>query len=396
MTRQHKSDEKVKGEELGVSARNHGIDLLKIIATFMVVVLHSSGRGGVESAAFGVNLISAEVLHIMTFCAVNVFGLTTGYLMADRKVKYARIVGIWLQIVFYGLLITAVAAFGFGKSVLLKHWLEAILPVTFRSWWYISAYFGLFFLMPYFNRMLAVLSRKQGVALGVVLLVLFSGLSTISPLDAFDIHNGFSMIWLCILYIWGALIKRYENEISIKPRWFALGYLLAVGVTAGSRSLINIVVAWTGVSVADKLFVQYDSITVVAMAMMLMLFFLRVKFPRWLGKAAGSIAPLSFGVYVIHEQPLIKEYFMNDRFSFLAEKNVLVMILGVLGFAALIFAVCALIEWGRVWLFKLLRINKLTDKIGGWMNAKILAEEEAVSVESHELQTSESQMFINK
>ncbi len=361
-----------------MTERNYGVDVLKILSMFMVVILHILGHGGVNDHAFGIGAIGTNILHTMAICAVNLFGLTTGYLMADRKVKYARIVGMWFQIVFYGLIITLIMKFALGESITTGGWLRAILPITFKSWWYISAYFVLFFLIPYINRMLTTLSHKQGLILGATLLLLVSGISTISPEDALGVRDGYTLFWLCVLYVWGALIKKHENEISVKPRWFALGYLLAVFLTAVSRPMIAIAVSWTGISVSDNLFVQYDSILVVAMAMMLMLFFLKVRLPRWLGKATGFIAPLSFGVYVIHEQNLIRQYCIQGRFSFLAEQNVVVMILGVLGFAALIFAVCTLIEWGRVLLFKLLRINKLTDKIGGWMNAKLLPEKEIV------------------
>ncbi len=357
------------------TARNYGVDILKILSMFMVVVLHILGSGGVRAVASGVNGSSAEFLHTMTFCAVNVFGLTTGYLMANRKVKYARIVGMWVQIVFYGLILTLLMSLFSNATITTKNWLQSFFPIAFGQWWYISAYFGLFFLMPYLNRLLATLSNKQGLTLSMVLLILFSGLSTISPADAFYTHDGFSVIWLCILYIWGALIKRYENEIQIKPRWFALGYLLTVIFAWISVPAIKTAMGMIGFSVSENLLMQYDSVLIVAMAIMLMLFFLKVKLPGWLGRIAGIIAPLSFAVYIIHGQIVVYRQCITERFIFLAEQNVLVMILGVFGCAALIFAVCALIEWGRVWLFKLLRINKLTDKIGGWMNAKLLPEE---------------------
>ncbi len=375
MTKQPKSFEKEKKEKVETAARNYGIDLLKVLSMFMIVILHVTVQGGVMKNASGIGLIATQVLCAIVACAVNLFGMTTGYLMFNRKIKYSRIVGIWLQVVFYGVLLNLIMKFIFEESIAKSDWFGAILPITFRSWWYVSAYFLLFFLIPYLNRMLATLSHKQGLILGGVLLALFCGISFLSPTDVAGISNGMSLIWLCVLYIWGALIKKYENQISVKPRWFALGWLLTICLAMLSKPIVAVASKITGFSISESLFTEWNSVIVVAMAMMLMLFCLKVKLPHWLGKAMGWIAPLSFAVYIIHEHPVACKQIMNSKYVFLAEQNVLVMILGILGCAVLIFVGCVLIEWGRVWLFKLLRINKLTDKLGGWMNAKLLPEE---------------------
>lgn len=73
--------------------RCYGIDLLKTISMFLVVILHIMGQGGVlgvmtpYSAKFWV----AWFIEIAAYCAIHCFGIATGYLMVGRTFKYRKI-----------------------------------------------------------------------------------------------------------------------------------------------------------------------------------------------------------------------------------------------------------------------------------------------------------------
>ena len=64
-----------------VKERNYGIDLLRIISMFMVVVLHVVGHGGVLNATIGLTLKGeiAWAIEIASYCAVNCYALITGF-----------------------------------------------------------------------------------------------------------------------------------------------------------------------------------------------------------------------------------------------------------------------------------------------------------------------------
>ncbi len=347
-----------------MNTRNHGIDALKIVSMYMVAVLHVLGHGGViESSGNDTFRYIALAMQTATFCAVNLFGMTTGYLMAGRKTKCARIVDLWFLVVFYGVVITLLAKFAFGIAVPGKALIGAVLPVAFKAYWYFSAYFALFFLIPFLNKMLDSLSGKQDFALAAVLL-LVTVISTFSPEDAFGVHEGYSLLWLCMLYIMGALIRKHEQEITVKSTIYILGYALMVVLTILSRPVIGIATKFTGISLSESLLLQYDSVTVVAMAVFLMLLFSRMKLPKLLQKTTTALVPLSFAVYIIHEQSVVKGNLIQGRFAFLGEYHWTVMVAGVLLAAAAIYIICTVVEFVRVKLFALLRINKLSNKLG--------------------------------
>ena len=90
------------------NARNYGIDLLRIVSMFLVCLIHVLGHGGVLGAT---SRLSAEYeiawfLGICAFCAINCFAMISGYVGFNKKFKFSNLVNLWLQVVFYSVLIT--------------------------------------------------------------------------------------------------------------------------------------------------------------------------------------------------------------------------------------------------------------------------------------------------
>ena len=61
--------------------RNAGIDLLRIVSMFFVVVLHSLGQGGIlfNTAVGSSQYKVAWLLEIFAYGAVDIFALISGY-----------------------------------------------------------------------------------------------------------------------------------------------------------------------------------------------------------------------------------------------------------------------------------------------------------------------------
>ena len=85
------------------TTRNQGIDLLRNLSMFMVVMLHVLGLGGLLSATQGQGLKYEllKVIHIGSMCAVNCYGLISGYVGYGSKWKISSIVTLWLQVFLY-------------------------------------------------------------------------------------------------------------------------------------------------------------------------------------------------------------------------------------------------------------------------------------------------------
>ena len=102
--------------------RNYGIDLLKIVSMFMVVVLHVLRHGGILEVAW--------VIEPLCLCAVNLFALTTGYLCIDKKFKFKNVINLWIWVLFYNVLFTLLIR-GFDPIPLAT----SFFPVSNYAYW---------------------------------------------------------------------------------------------------------------------------------------------------------------------------------------------------------------------------------------------------------------------
>ena len=92
-------------EKLEIRERNYGIDLLRLVSMLYVVILHVLGQGGVLGAVAegSAQYQIAWFLEVWSLCAVNIFGIISGYVGFTEKEKphiYANYLVIWLQVVF--------------------------------------------------------------------------------------------------------------------------------------------------------------------------------------------------------------------------------------------------------------------------------------------------------
>ena len=349
-----------------MTKRNYGIELLRILSMTMIVILHILRWGGVldhlAPGSLGQHL--GQILQVATFCCVNCFALTSGYVMCQSKSRLSRFLRLWLQVLFYSFGFLAVFALLRPEALHMGALKETFLPISMRQYWYISAYMGMYVLVPVLNTAIKGLDKKAflGVLLGGF--ALFSVLATFPGKDVFGLRAGESMIWLCLMYLLGGYLKKYEVAEKIKATTGLWIYLGAVAVTYGSKLLIGFAgTLLLGRQVYGDMLIQTVSPTVVAAGLGLFLFCAKLPIGEKPGRVIGFFAAGSLGAYLIHVNVFVWENWMADGFVFLANWHPALMVLGILGFGITIYLVCALVDIGRESLFRLVRLNLLCQKI---------------------------------
>lgn len=130
-----------------MKTRNYGIDFLRMISMIMIVMLHTLGHGGIlRSVSFlSVHYQIAWLLEVIAFGAVNTYAMISGFVSVDSHFKISNILILWLQVLFYGILINTVFFFLLPESRNTSGWIQALFPVTRKEYWYFTAYAGVFF-----------------------------------------------------------------------------------------------------------------------------------------------------------------------------------------------------------------------------------------------------------
>lgn len=345
---------------------NHGIELLRIFAMLLAAVLHILKKGGVITASEG-NLAAYSTVWLLeaaAYCAVNCYALISGYVgYSDRPkpLRLARCIELWLQVVFYSVIITTVYCIAGVGSVGVSDFADAFLPVTSKQYWYFTAYIGMFFFIPLLNALVRRLNRRALVSLCIMLIAVFSLYDTFASFwkkDPLALVGGHSPLWLGVLYIFGAAMKKLRVPESMSSKKALLIYASAAVFTALFKITGDRLLRF----VPGSLFVRDTSPTVLLCAAALLVAFARFKPGRKLTEFAVLFAPAAFGVYLLHVSPLVFEHVIGNRFAFIGRLPFPLIPFAVLASAGVILAVGLAADKVRILLFKALGVPKLCRK----------------------------------
>jgi len=330
--------------------RNYGIDLLRLVLMFMVCVLHTLGQGGVLKNCLegSINYNTYWFIEILAYCAVDAFALITGYTASNKPVKYEKIVNMWFQVFFYSFILTLVfAGAGIGGQLGLKEIIKSALPIIFNRFWYVTAYFGLFFAIPLLNKFIFSIDDKTAKKALIIIFILFSVLGVIGePMRTYD---GYSVIWLMVLYCIGAL----SNKVGLFKNNKTLTLILLWAMC--------IVVTWiTLVLFGTKRLINYISPTILLSGYLMIILFSRMKLK---GNIISKLSPLALGIYLFHSNKILWRNVIKDAFVFIVNKNILIGVLLVFGIASIICLSGLLVEFIRAKLAEWLKVQKASKKI---------------------------------
>ncbi len=345
--------------------RNTGVELLRLCSMLLVLMLHILGQGGVLAAAAPLSrpYAAAWFLETAAFCAVDCYALLSGYVSVTTDTRPARLVRVWMQVAFYTVSVTAI--FFLARSELRSAHLvfAALFPVLSRQYWYVTAYFGLFLFLPYLNRLLVSLEAASLRRLALTVFLLFSVLPFFARRDLFQTSWGYSFLWLGALYILGAYLRLSDaGKGGPKSRFLAL-YALCVLAAWGGKLFLDHALPDMAAA-GGGLIVGYTSPPILLSAVCLLLFFSRCRVEGAAARLFLPLASASFGVYLLHTQPLIWNNLLTDSFASFGAMRAAALIPSVLGAAAGIYLVCAVAELLRQKLFRLLRLDALAERIG--------------------------------
>ncbi|ORX49623.1 hypothetical protein BCR36DRAFT_353164 [Piromyces finnis] len=334
--------------------RNYGIDILKILSMFMVVILHTFGNGGIianiESGT--TKYAVAYFIKAAAYSAVNIFGMVSGYLIVNSKCNALKMIPLWLTVVFYSSIIGILFKFipylseyyQVSFSLLIK---LIFFPAISKAYWYYTSYFGLYFFIPYINKMLHAISKKDHRNIIIIIIILFSLSSIISKfkVDVFETKRGYSPLWLGCLYIIGAYLKLYPVKFS-KVKSFIL-------------YIFSVICIWTTIFTDEINFFSYDNIFVILSAFGIFMFFSQITIAnKTIQKFIVLCSSISFSVYLIHEHPIIHKLLTN-KFASYAKDPIHMVILKGLGTALTIYMCSSIIDLFRYYLFKYIKVNSI-------------------------------------
>lgn len=354
--------------------RNNGLDLARIMAMIGIVILHILGNGGglnrcaPDSAEYWVSCW----VEICAYCSVDLFGLLSGWL-AITKTKYStyRVLELIGIVAFYSIIIT-ICFLVFQPSTF-HGWtdiVKGVAPPIVGRYWYITCYIPIALLQPFIHKMILSLSIKQHQMMCCLCVLVFGLIPALLRTDFFAMKEGYSFAWLLICYVIGAYLRRVDFGKKIrklKLKTMGIYFGCSVGLLCGNGLAFHLF------GKNPWYFVSYISPFVLLMAISILLFMRDFKV-HLSQKCIVVFSSAAFDVYIIHCHILIYDNVIRNHFAWIVDLPPITIPLVVIGCAALIFVVLALVGKLRGILFAKAHINKLFGVLAKFLDGRIYVE----------------------
>ena len=89
----------------------------------------------------------------------------------------------------------------------------------------------------------------------------------VHPVDAFLLNDGYSVLWLVVVYLFGAYIRKYEVCEKITSLKCMIGFFAMIAITFISKIAIWLLTkSVPGLAPYEDTFVSYTSVTILLSA----------------------------------------------------------------------------------------------------------------------------------
>ena len=355
--------------------RLSNFELMRIVSMFMIIIWHLITRSNILEHCSETIYLFLKFFQYFTIVHVNSFILVTGYFGYKNKFKLGKIVSLLSQSLFYRVLFVVVFL-SLGLVTLSRiDIFKNIFPVDITSYWYLNCYIVLLCIQPFLNKLIKVLSQKEHRNLIFVMIFLFS----LVPNFSYQINirnDGFTIVQFIMLYFVGAYFAKYPLNENLHFRKYSKykkqlilisTFVFSLCFNFLAYNFCNYLISFDSDIIREigYFFRQgcelYSGIFVIIQSLSYFLFFETLSLKN---RFINHIASLTFGVYLIHENILVRNQlykFLKLDVNYVMTSNII--ILRILLYAVAIFVICILIEQLRVLLIKFVNKGKIVIKL---------------------------------
>lgn len=330
--------------------RFSNIELLRIVAMLMIVTSHFFVHDIVKHWHINSTLTSYinDVLACFFTCGrigVCIFVLISGYFMVKQDFKFSKAAKILFTTVLYSWLIMIIAyVFGY-YTFTPKTLYKSLFPISNNTYWFMTTYFMLYLFVPYINKI--IMSTERNILNQFMMITTF--LWIIIPTFTSANYCFSHLAGFIYLYFIGASIrlKTFASIFSNK-KLFKILFVLSCAIL-----LTYYFVKCSGSKINMRAYTEIERATtffVVSIAVYIFHYFKDLKIGY--NKLINQISISVLGVYLFHENFIVRDFLWKVVFHPCDVMNKPYMILYMLYAVALIFVWGIIIDKLIMFVFK--------------------------------------------
>ena len=317
------------------------LDLLKIIACYLVIVNHV----GIYIMRYSIHTPWIVFFYSLSFSfckiAVPLFVMASGALLLSRQDTYSkmlsRIVKILVPLVGLSLLLY-VYRHGFGSVLgFIPSFLQERAIVPF---WYLYMLVGLYLITPFIQKMIKNFMDLDYQVFLLLFLILPSLALMVSKLTGFTLYKEFFTALFPVVigyYVAG----HYLSKVTLKSStlwWVAAGVIVMLVFSTALMTIANLDAAEV-VFPVDNIYFFNNVVMALGVFVLMKNVAVLTKLSDRIASLISQIASLTFGIYLIHaflfsfiaESALSKAFFaLSPELALLTLEIVVFMVSGLL------------------------------------------------------------------
>ena len=346
--------------------RETNFEVLRTVAMFFIVVYHCLTHGAGDGYAFNIdspislsNVLFSDFIIVFSSIAVNLYVMISGYFLVDLHFKASRVVRTWAYTCFYSFIITvlfmALAMVPFNAISVGK----SLFPISSDAYWFVTQYIGLLILSPFLVILARQLTYRQYLALLIGGAFLCLSIIPDFPLGKrFYVAHGNSVWSFAYLFMIAGFIKHHLKKVPMGHLSMIVVFLIVLILVCeviGGYINRNIFLYW----------LNYNGLVLI-LSVAVFVLVRQLQIPeRGLWYLFVKAAPYTFGVYLIHDHLLVRDWLWNTL-SLTSYCDRWLFSLIVIGICLVIFVVCVAIDAVRKRIFTLSGIDRLITKVDKW------------------------------
>lgn len=308
------------------TTRNFNIDLLRIIAMFGIVFIHSFSFGNLLGAcgSYTMQGVLSTILFTFLYSMTNVFVIISAWYLPDSTFSWRKVAKIMAVASGYSIIIYLLLCV-FGRVVFNPiDFVKCVLSLLANQYWFITAYVIMYALSPYINDLLGRMDEKRLRGLCLTLLSFFCLIPTflffVPGQSLADSSNGQGFVWFLALYCLVYYIKKYRKEwlLSVSIAKYVMIALACILFLVASKYGLTYVSERMGNGGSGNMRFFFNS-SLPVMAISFCSFFVAMKLPgiKSFTTVISSVAATTLGIYIIHAQPTLNGILWGDIYSLL-------------------------------------------------------------------------------
>lgn len=336
--------------------RSSNLELFRIICMLMIVAHHYVVNSGLmtDGGPIDKNPGTISSLFLQIFGAwgktgINCFLMITGYYMCKSHITIRKFVKLFLQILFYNIVIYILFYFIGYESLSLEHLIHVLIPFWGFSDGFTSCFIAFYLTIPFWNILISNMSEQQHLRLMALMLICYSVLGSI---PTFTITFNY-ITWFGIIYLIASFFRFYPKPLFEKRTFW--GWLTMISLFISSSSIVLL----AKLNHSSFLLVSdCNKIMAVIVAVCSFLWFKNIKLQY--SKIINNFGAATFGVLLIHtNSQAMRTWLWKDTIDVVGhfDLSFFNLVLFSSGCVFIVFMICNLIDQLRIatiekWFFR--------------------------------------------